>query len=330
MCHTKTTTIIDCHIKLSFIFIAAHCVSTKHKHSNRKMQPHEIYVLFGKFNITTNSSETGSIKTNVSGIYIHPEWNIYSESFDADIAILILKKFIEFSEKIIPICLPPQIDEKSEQRDDMMGVVVGYGRSEEAKSHEIVPKKIEIPTISQTKCFLKNENLASLSSNRTFCAGLPQVTPCNGDSGGGFYIKPKSTYVIEGIVSTSIAEASGYCDPDQYVIFTHVSKHSKWIQEMTMKENIKIETWDPEQCDEDDNGYFTLMGPYGIIPTRPYRAHLTTFGFCDNSTIHVIMKLPKGAPKIQKFTPNYNRTEREISFDVSIVKLKNHDRVLNP
>jgi hypothetical protein len=143
-----------------------------------KLQSHEIYVLFGKHNITSNSSETGSIKSNVRGIYIHPEWNIYAESYDADIAVLSLESFVEYSDKIIPICLPPQIDIKIEQRDDLIGVVVGYGRSEDATRHEVVPKMIEIPTVGQTKCFLNNENLASLSSNRTFCAGLKGRAPC--------------------------------------------------------------------------------------------------------------------------------------------------------
>lgn len=141
----------------------------------------------------------------------------------------------------------------------------------------------------------------------------------NGDSGGGFFIKPKSTYVIEGIVSTSLAESNGYCNPDQLVIFTHVAKHSKWIQDVTLNDGIKLETWDPSQCDEDDNGYFTLMGPLAVIPDRPYRAHLTTFGFCDNSTVHEMLKSPKSKTKIHKFTPPYNRTEREVSFDVSLL-----------
>lgn len=249
-------------------------------------------------------------------IYIHPEWNIYAESYDADIAVLSLESFIEYSDKIIPICLPPHIDVKVEQKDELMGVVVGYGRSEDASKHEIVPKRIEIPTVTQTKCFLDNENLALLSSNRTFCAGLKGRTPCNGDSGGGFFIKPKSTFVIEGIVSTSLAESNGFCNPNHFVVFTYVAKHVTWIQNVTSKDGIKIETWDSNNCDEDDNGYFTLMGPHAIIPSRSYRAYLTTFGFCDNSTIHVIMKTPRGNPMIQRFMPHYNRTEREISFDV--------------
>ena len=114
-------------------FLVPHCVKTKHKYSSRKMQLHEIYVQFGRFNITTNSSETGSIKTNVSSIYIHPEWNIYAESFDADIAVLKLESVIKYSDLIIPICLPSQVDNKVEQVDDLMGV--GCGRSEDDSSH---------------------------------------------------------------------------------------------------------------------------------------------------------------------------------------------------
>ena len=114
-------------------FLVSDCVKTKLKYSSTKVQLREIYVQFGRFNLTTNSSETGSIKTNVSSIYIHPEWNIYAESFDADIAVLKLESVIKYSDLIIPICLPSQVDIKVEQVDDLMGV--GCGRSEDDSSH---------------------------------------------------------------------------------------------------------------------------------------------------------------------------------------------------
>jgi hypothetical protein len=156
---------------------------TKYHQGNLQFPSYQLYVYFGKFNITLESTEAGSIKTNVSDICIHPDWNIYSDNFDADIAIILLESFIEFSDRIIPICLPPQVDVTVEQKEDLMGVVIGYGRSENAAVHEVVPKKIEIPTVSQQNCFFMDDNLASLSSNRTFCAGLPGIAPCK------FYLK---------------------------------------------------------------------------------------------------------------------------------------------
>jgi hypothetical protein len=92
---------------------------------------------------------------------------------------------------------------------------------------------------------------------------------------------------------------------------------------VTAKDDQKIEPWDPNQCDEDDTGYFTLMGPHAIIPNRPYRTHLSTFGFCDNATVHIVMKSPREMTKIQKFMPEYKRTEKEVSFEVSLKMERN-------
>jgi hypothetical protein len=73
---------------------------------NAKLEPKDIFVHFGEINITENVGETRF----VSEIYVHPEWQIHSRDYDADLAILLLDKQVEFSNFIQPVCLPQMSD----------------------------------------------------------------------------------------------------------------------------------------------------------------------------------------------------------------------------
>lgn len=50
--------------------------------------------------------ELESNQVGVKEIIIHPHWRAFTDSYDADIAILVLKRFIEFTNFIQPVCLP--------------------------------------------------------------------------------------------------------------------------------------------------------------------------------------------------------------------------------
>lgn len=52
---------------------------------------------------------------------------------------------------------------------------------------------------------------------------------CNGDSGGGFYIKVNKVYYLRGIVSSSLIKDGG-CDVSKYAVYTNVLKFRGWIK----------------------------------------------------------------------------------------------------
>lgn len=83
---------------------AAHCIYEKRALGSRT--PQEIYAYIGRHDITPNKLEHKSIKSDIIGIRIHPSWNPEDIRYDADVAILVLSKPIDFNDVIQPVCLP--------------------------------------------------------------------------------------------------------------------------------------------------------------------------------------------------------------------------------
>lgn len=95
---------------------------------------------------------------------------------DGDIVILKLNESIPFNNFINPICLPrPEVNVFN-----LMGTVVGYGKSESLLNHEITPKYVEIVSVTQEVCWLSGEGMFGMSSNNTFCAAGRGKSPCKG------------------------------------------------------------------------------------------------------------------------------------------------------
>jgi hypothetical protein len=219
-------------IKLNTFFEAAHCILNKKEY--QPLLAREIAIILGGHNLKSFIEEGRETKFP-SKIHIHPDWNPHIETFDADIALLELPKPVTYSSYIQPICLwespfePPQD----------LGVVVGYGKSEDStKIHENIPKVIDVPIQTQENCFLSNPALVSISSTRTFCGGYRGGTGvCNGDSGGGLVIQLNNVFYLRGIVSSSLIRDFS-CDLENYSIFTNVLKFKNWIKSFYSESHI--------------------------------------------------------------------------------------------
>jgi secreted trypsin-like serine protease len=135
----------------------------------------------------------------------------------------------QFTEFVQPICLWSNDFELN--IDD--GVIVGYGYTDSLGTLPTTPKKLKTSIVSNENCFFKSPSLAALSSTRTFCAGSADGRgTCNGDSGGGFYIKYQGKFYLRGIISASLIKNKS-CDVSTYAIYTDVFKFQDWIDEVT-------------------------------------------------------------------------------------------------
>lgn len=219
-------------VSSNHVVSAAHCIQPKH--TTRSLKADDIAVLLGKYNLS-QPIERGSIISYVQNIHVHPEWKTYTDQFDADIAILELKTSIEFSEFIQPICWP------SRSGDIYEGSIVGWGRSESGSRREDIPREAQIGLVQNEACFLKYKELAAISSTRTFCAGGENVGPCNGDSGGGFFVKSNTRWIIRGIISSSLL-INGECDINRYAIYTNVVQFSDWVNNIINQPAPSIST----------------------------------------------------------------------------------------
>jgi hypothetical protein len=61
----------------------------------------------GKYKLS-DSTEVGSVKSPVHQFILNPRWNINEERYAADVALIVLVAPVEFTNRIIPICIYPQ------------------------------------------------------------------------------------------------------------------------------------------------------------------------------------------------------------------------------
>ncbi|XP_033217080.1 chymotrypsin-like elastase family member 2B isoform X2 [Belonocnema kinseyi] len=191
---------------------------------------HIITVYLGKYNLWL-ANEIGSVKANISAIRIHPEFNNNFTNADSDLAILVLKNPVKYSDLILPICLWKDSTNLKKIVGET-GTIVGwrkYGKHYTGEPHKTIEQ-----IVSQENCLRSNPGFAEITSNRTFCAGSRDGSgPCYGDSGSGFVIQDPKTerYHLRGIVSLTLFDDKvRTCDLKQYVVYVDVAKHLAWIK----------------------------------------------------------------------------------------------------
>lgn len=209
------------------VVTAAHCLQS----AKRTYMIHEILIWLGRHNLM-DWNEQDSISSNVQQILIHPDFKRTSEdSYDADLAILITSKHIEFNRFIRPVCLWSDSMDQTEFIQQN-GTLIGWGRDNSDNILSDSPKMIELPTINYEECGERSKALRNAVSNRTFCAGtLNGNGPCQGDSGGGFMVYTQMGWTLKGVVSAGLTDPnSGECKLTDYVVFTDVLKFLPWIR----------------------------------------------------------------------------------------------------
>lgn len=182
---------------------------------------------FGAYNLS-DPYENHRFALSPAKIIIHDDWNPETLTFDADLAVLVFDEEIPFTRYIAPICLWASATEPTIE----VGTVIGWGQSEdETKNFEPIPKVLNMPIHSNEDCFLRDSDLAEISSKRTFCAGSGNGTGvCFGDSGHGFFFEFENKFYLKGIVSSAVTKNDGNCNENSYHIFTNIVKFSQWIE----------------------------------------------------------------------------------------------------
>ncbi|XP_055843623.1 serine protease gd [Episyrphus balteatus] len=229
-------------ISSRIVISSAHCFHT----NKRKYSPNEVLVFLGRHNLK-NWSEEGSLAASCDDIFIHPDYDSQLKSYDADIAVVVLKSEVRYNAFIRPACMWSSSTD-SQYIEGERGIVVGWGaaatsasssgggaHSRNLTSLTATPRVIAAPIVSNEVCFKSNDKFRSLSSNRTFCAGSrnSNSSPCRGDSGAGLMIFKNNRWMLRGTVSASLPSGSydneSSCNTNEYVIYTDVAKFLDWI-----------------------------------------------------------------------------------------------------
>ncbi|XP_071453405.1 trypsin-1-like [Hetaerina americana] len=174
------------------LLTAAHCL--------RGFEKKDIKVVLGahgRKKILVSGKGESEIR-NLAKVSLHPSFD--SLTFDNDVAVLTIDRPVEFSRNILPVCLPTREDGNYTGEK---AVVVGWGRTEEAKPTSDIPLKVEVVVMSKEMCDQSGYGASRITDNM-FCAGYADGgrDSCQGDSGGPLHVfnKGGSTEMI-GVVS---------------------------------------------------------------------------------------------------------------------------------
>ncbi|KAH8311915.1 hypothetical protein KR044_008548, partial [Drosophila immigrans] len=140
-----------------------------------------------------------------------------------DISLLRLRKRIEFTSMLKPICLPfgnnLNIPEPISQSPLE---VAGWGKTL-SREDDVAKRAVSVPMWSKEKCLEE-----PLRDESQICVGITGKGSCNGDSGGPvMYLFESKRMVLEGIISYG-DDPCAY--PDRPGVATRVRSFSSWIE----------------------------------------------------------------------------------------------------
>ncbi|XP_063926216.1 trypsin-1-like isoform X2 [Zophobas morio] len=196
-------------ITQDYVLTAAHCV--------RRLKRSKIRIILGDHDQSTTEDTPAKMRA-VSAIIRHR--NFDQESYNHDIALLKLRKPVEFSKNIRPICLPTGKDPAGKT-----GTVVGWGRTTEGGMLPNVVQEVEVPILTLSQCRAMKYRASRITSYM-LCAGRGAMDSCQGDSGGPLLVPNGDKYEIVGIVSWGV----GCGRPGYPGVYTRVSKYLNWLK----------------------------------------------------------------------------------------------------
>ncbi|XP_055613604.1 polyserase-2-like [Uranotaenia lowii] len=221
-----------------FVITAAHCLFNENTFQllNRK----RISVRLGIHNLEEMNSVTTK-EFPVHEMYMFS--NFSRDNLRNDIAVLELGEVVRFNDYILPACL--NVDPVMSSWN---GTAIGWGMIE---NDELSPelRQAELPMIDPVNCLISDRDyFGHTIDHGMFCAGHQNgTTVCNGDSGGGLFVKREDRWYLSGIVSfiKKRPDHTNFCSTDSYAGFTDVSKYISWIKNET---NIQVQAKSTSSC----------------------------------------------------------------------------------
>ncbi|VDL60601.1 unnamed protein product [Hymenolepis diminuta] len=220
-------------ISPSWILTARHCFDSS-LDSSLTSDPSRLIVRVGEHNL--HEPEEFQVDHEVEEIFTYPKtFSAMGGNFDAkdDIALLKLKKPVQFNENVRPACLP---NPGEEFEAGNICAVAGWGQTSQESDISSTLRHINVPLLSSEDCedrfllySLINPNFKVLPT--FICAGKTEaMDACQFDSGGPMMCRSgiDGLYILVGIISFGVNCASGYPG-----IYTRVSSYLDWIHDIT-------------------------------------------------------------------------------------------------
>ncbi|XP_053691428.1 CLIP domain-containing serine protease B15-like [Sabethes cyaneus] len=159
---------------------------------------------------------------------VHPLYQSSSIDMAHDIALIKTKKEVQFSDYVIPICLPFNEEIRELPIEQQQFTVTGWGQTN--KGNEVgIQRHVTIAGQNNSVCENAFSSLDIKLSEEQICAGGEQgQDSCRGDSGGPLTIQHGLVNYLIGIVSFGPQECGTKNHP---AIYTNVIKYLDWIED---------------------------------------------------------------------------------------------------
>lgn len=208
------------------VLTAAHCVVDGEP--DRVISEDKFQLLFGSIDMET--LEGSEALREVAMIYTHPHFKS-DRILRQDIALMMIKGKLQFSETINRICLFHSYNSMDSYYNNKTFTVLGFGSSDVTDMASRFLKYGRMKAIARSDCAWKQVRFGLLPEHSTFCAAEDNVIACPGDSGGALVQEIDDTYYLRGVASVTVTESNQNCNTTDAVAFTHVPYFQQWINE---------------------------------------------------------------------------------------------------
>jgi len=210
-------------ISKKLILTAAHCVNEKH--TKNLMNADAMAVFTERHLLNSGGQEFG-----VEKVFSHEDYN--PATFKNDIAVLLLKDELTFSDNVTSVFLPKDDLQNPEEGTEV--IAAGWGLTDYYGEMSDTLQKVTLNIKGLDEC----ANLYGKDTSQTHDIGPHNLCTlnqdkkdaCQGDSGGPLMLEKDSKLIQVGI--TSWGEGCG--DPNHPGVWTNVMHELKWLRE-TMK-----------------------------------------------------------------------------------------------
>nr|XP_018912780.1 PREDICTED: venom protease-like isoform X1 [Bemisia tabaci] len=209
------------------VISAAHCFLPR---GEKPLTVKGLIVKFGAINLSDNDKDGSKPDyVPVAKITAHPLFKPESISEGYDIAVLTLKRKVQFSELVRPVCLPHKnIFFTNKDFEGYQPFVAGWGKLDEEGDTAKILMQVQLPLLSTEDCLgLLEENSNAIMHPDSVCALAEGKDACSGDSGGPLMLPIEDRYYLYGVVSYG----DGCAKPDSPGVYNKVHTHLKWISD---------------------------------------------------------------------------------------------------
>ncbi|XP_041425829.1 proproteinase E [Xenopus laevis] len=203
----------------SWVITAAHCIHYDYTYR----------IVLGEHDLSLEEGAEQYILINNNDLFVHPQWDEGCVQCGHDIALIKLSREAQLNDKVQLGCIPPRGELLSHNQ---LCYVTGWGLLTSSGPSPDILQQADLPVVGISIC-TQSDWWGKINEEYLVCAGAAGKAACSSDSGGPLNCKSSDgRWFVYGVTSFG----PGACNlPKKPTVFSRVSAHNDWIQEVMDK-----------------------------------------------------------------------------------------------